>query len=229
MKKLIGFGTAFLVLAMSGAAMAQDHGEHERQDHGDHKRQGHGEHERRGHGEQAAGSPKTPVGTEVKDFALTDSTGKAFRLGTLRRTEKSKGTITVLTFWCTTCGSCRENEKDFDEKAKEYKEKGVQFLMVDSNFTDSAERVNRFLESNKLSFPVLMDSESEFARYLGATATTTTVVIDAEGRLRYYGGFGKAEDAVRNLLAGEDVAVPETRTMGCMIMLKPLSEKVEPK
>lgn len=32
-------------------------------------------------------------------------------------------------------------------------------------------------------------------------------MIDAEGRLRYYGGFGGAEAAVRNLMDGEEVAV----------------------
>lgn len=82
--------------------------------------------------------------------------------------------------------------------------------MVDSNYTDNAQRVNQFLEEKELSFRVLMDPESEIARYFGAKLTTTTAVIDAEGRLRYYGGFGGAEDAVRNLMAGEAVAVPES-------------------
>ena len=59
-----------------------------------------------------------------------------------------------------------------------------------------------------------MDPDSEYARYFGAKLTTTTAVVDAEGRLRYYGGFPKAEDAVGNLLAGEEVAVPETRGFG---------------
>jgi hypothetical protein len=66
-----------------------------------------------------------------------------------------------------------------------------------------------------------MDPESEIARYLGAATTTTTAVVDADGRLRYYGSLAKAEDAVRNLMAGEEVALPETPPMGCMIMFKP--------
>jgi thiol-disulfide isomerase/thioredoxin len=141
---------------------------------------------------------------------VTDNTGKAFRLGTLRRSDESTGKIAVLTFWCTTCHSCRSIERSFDEKAKVYEGQGALFLAVDSNFTDSAQRVNRFLEQHELSFPVLMDSESEIARYFGAKLTTTTAVIDADGRLRYYGGFGGAEAAVRNLMAGEEVAVPES-------------------
>lgn len=191
MKRLIGFGTAIVVLSLSRVATAQDHDHSERQE------------------------GETPrLGAEVKDFALKDNTGEAFRLGTLRRTEKSKGTIAVLTFWCTTCVSCRQMEKDFDKKAREYKGKGVLYTMVASNSAESADQVNRFQEKNELSFPVLMDSESEIAWYFGATRTTTTAVIDAGGRLRYYGDYTNAEDAVRDLMVGKEVAVAESRPNG---------------
>jgi len=166
--------------------------------------------DRHGPGAQRQERAQRRLGDEVRDFTVTESTGKAFRLGTLRRSEESTGKIAVLTFWCTTCHSCRGIERGFDEKAKEYQREGVLFLAVDSNFTDNAQRVNRFLEEKKLSFPVLMDSESEIARYFGAKLTTTTAVIDADGRLRYYGGLAGAEVAVRNLMAGEEVAVPES-------------------
>jgi peroxiredoxin len=163
-----------------------------------------------GSGDQRQERAERRLGEEVRDFTVTDNTGKTFRLGTLRRTKEGTGKIAVLTFWCTTCHSCRDIERGFDEKAKEYQGQGVLFLAVDSNFTDNPKRVNRFLEAKELSFPVLMDSESGIARYFGAKWTTTTAVIDADGRLRYYGGFAAAEAAVRNLMAGEEVAIPES-------------------
>ena len=86
--------------------------------------------------------------------------------------------------------------------------------MVDSNHTDNAERVNQFLEQRALGFTVLMDAESEIARYFGANLTTTTAVIDTEGRLRYYGNFGAADAAIQDLLAGREVAIPESRCVG---------------
>ena len=187
--------------------------------HGAHRHsQGHGGPEvkpgsgmdRHGPGAQGLDRAERRPGEEVRDFALTDNTGKAFRLETLRRSEESSGKIAVLTFWCTTCHSCRGVEREFDEKAREYAGAGVLFLAVASNLTESPQRVNQFLEKEGLSFRVLMDSESEVARYFGAKFTTTTAVIDAEGRLRYYGGFGAAEAAVRNLIAGEEVAVAES-------------------
>jgi thiol-disulfide isomerase/thioredoxin len=165
------------------------------------------------HTEQPTDSqPKS--GSEVVLPAMKDSAGNEFRLETLRRGEGREGKITVLTIWCTTCHSCRVIEHDFDKKAKEYEAKGVRFLMVASSYTDTPESVNQFLAKHGLGFTVLMDPESDVPRYFGAKTTTTTAVIDAAGHLRYYGGFPKAEDAVRNLLANEDVAVPETRGFG---------------
>jgi len=197
-------------VAEENGAHGGGHGAHERgQGHGSGSNPGPGM-DRHGPGAQRQEGAQRRLGDEVRDFTVTDSTGKAFRLGTLRRTEESQGKIAVLTFWCTTCHSCRSIERDFDAKAKVYEGQGILFLAVDSNFTDNAQRVNRFLEQHGLGFPVLMDSESEIARYFGARLTTTTAVIDADGRLRYYGGFGGGEAAVRNLLAGEEVAVPES-------------------
>lgn len=196
------------------SANSAGHGPHGSHDaHGDGSTgEGHGHRrgmDRHGGGQRQEGGELRP-GEDIKDFTLNDRTGKPFRLGALRRTADSPGKIAVLTFWCTTCHSCRGIERTFDQKAREYEGQGVQFLMVDSNFTDDAQRVNQFIEENGLSFTVLMDSESEVARYFGARFTTTTAVIDAKGRLRYYGGFRAAEAAVQNLLAGVDVAVPES-------------------
>lgn len=164
------------------------------------------------------------LGARVQDFSLTDSNGDALRLGALRSAEDGRGEIAVLTFWCSMCGSCRTIERDFDAKAREYGERGVQFLAVASNYTDSPQKANRFLEGNELRFRVLMDSDSRVARYFGARFTTTSAVLDREGRLRYYGGFRGVEAAVRNLLAGVDVAVPESPGFGCAIMMRPQSD-----
>ena len=156
----------------------------------------------------------TRLGEPVEDFAVTPSTGEAFRLQSLRRTAEEPGKIVVLTFWCTTCGSCRRIEREFEIEAKEYAGKGVEYFMVDSNGADGAEVVNRFLAEQDLDVRVLLDGSGEIARWFGARLTTTTAVIDPEGRLRYYGGFGGAEDAVKNLLEGQDVALPEKRGFG---------------
>jgi peroxiredoxin len=199
-------------------AHGSDHGSHPRgsTDHRDSTPAAHGGHGERGHGrghhgsgDQHGGGTLRRPGEEVRDFTVTNMTGATFRLGSLRRTADTPGKIVVLTFWCTTCHSCRDMEREFDAKAKAYAAEGARFLMVASNYTDSSDRVNQFLQAKGLGFTVLLDPEGEIADYFGATLTTTTAVIDVEGRLRYYGDFGGAPAAVRNLIAGEKVAVPE--------------------
>jgi peroxiredoxin len=205
MKKLANPAATLLVLFLSAASVASSHGEGPAQE-----------------------SKRPALGELVKEFALADSDGKVFKVGSQRPTARDEGTITVLTFWCTACPSCRMIDADFGRRAQEYKQKGVQFFAIASNHDESPEGVNRFLKQNQLGFQVLMDSQSQLARYFNASATTTSAVIDADGRLRYYGGYEKAEDAVRNLLAGEAVAIPETRPEGCEIMTSPEPEKGAP-
>lgn len=229
--ELVELGTLLaLLVAVPGCAGDRPSGEADTADHGEldappsaaHDEQarsphahapGEQHHRMSSHTEQPTNS-QPQSGSEVVLPAMKDSAGEEFRLELLRGGEGREGRIIVLTIWCTTCHSCRAIEHDFDTKAKEYEAKGVRFLMVASSYTDTPELVNQFLAKRGLGFTVLMDAESDVPRYFGAKTTTTTAVIDAAGRLRYYGGFPKAEDAVRNLLAGEDVAVPETHGFG---------------
>jgi hypothetical protein len=63
--------------------------------------------------------------------------------------------------------------------------------------------------------PIVLDPSGRTADLFGAEVTTTTVVIDGNGMLRYYGRFkdgdrAYAEEALKAVLAGEEVAVKTT-------------------
>ncbi|MEO6711046.1 MAG: TlpA disulfide reductase family protein [Planctomycetota bacterium] len=232
MKTLVGRGSVLVLLfALAGcksehasredlssegdrteAAASEGHHQSEPSMHQHDHQSGHASREMQDRQEPAGERPS--LGMQVDLPVVKDNKGTEIRLETLRSNETRAGKIVVLTLWCTTCQSCRVIEHDFDEKAKEYEDKGVLFVMVASSYTDSPASVNQFQAKRELGFQVLMDPESEYARYFGTKLTTTTAVIDQQGRLRYFGGFPKAEDAVKNLLAGEAVAVPETRGFG---------------
>jgi len=207
-RKSIALGVALCTLMPAGALLAQGH---QHPPHGGHEH-GHGDGR---HGAPAAAEAATPgFGALVDDFRVVDHTGAPFRLGALRRGAGRSGEIVVLTFWCTTCMSCRGVERRFDELAGRHGQQGVRFLMVDSNHTDSVERIRAFRDQHALQFPVLVDADGAIARWFGAQLTTTTAVIDAGGRLRYYGSFANATAAVEDLLAGREVAKPETPPSG---------------
>ena len=72
-----------------------------------------------------------------------------------------------------------------------------------------------FLKKNGLDLPIVLDPNGDTADLFGVKRTTTTVVIDGNGVLRYCGQFrqkdgGSAEAALKAVLAGKEVAVKTT-------------------
>ena len=70
-----------------------------------------------------------------------------------------------------------------------------------------------------MTLPIAINADGGAADIFGTRVTTTTVVIDKAGVLRYRGHFGDsqhalAHDALRAVLAGDDVPVEETRQKG---------------
>jgi hypothetical protein len=53
--------------------------------------------------------------------------------------------------------------------------------------------VSTFLQAKGLTMPVLLDAEGTTADIFGTEMTTTTVVLDAEGMLRYCGQFSDGQ------------------------------------
>jgi thiol-disulfide isomerase/thioredoxin len=52
------------------------------------------------------------------------------------------------------------------------------------NFKESAPTVERFVQRNAVTLPVLLDSQGEAARAWGANVFPTTVLISADGRVK---------------------------------------------
>ena len=65
-----------------------------------------------------------------------------------------------------------------------------------------------------MALPIVLDAGGRTADIFGTEVTTTTVVIDGKGVLRYCGRFGRgdgaAEAALKAVLAGKEVAVKMT-------------------
>jgi peroxiredoxin len=155
------------------------------------------------------------VGEKVPDFRLTTLDGKSIKLSELRKdkTRSEKGVI-VLSFWCTTCHSCRHVDAPLCKLAKDYSGKAVVFAL-DANVGDTVQEIEAMLKKSGLTLPVAIDAQGQAADGFGISRTTTTVVIDGDGILRYCGQFrqkngGSAEDALKAVLAGNEVAIKTT-------------------
>lgn len=169
-----------------------------------------------GHG---AGEPKrkagVAVGEKVPDFSVRTLDGKMVKLSELQHdARRTKSGVAVLSFWCSTCGSCRRVERHLDKLAKDYEGQAA-IVALDANAGETVERVTGFAKEKGLTLPIVLDPSGRTADLFGTDVTTTTVVIDGSGVLRYYGRFrdgdrAYAEDALKAVLAGNEVAVKTT-------------------
>jgi thiol-disulfide isomerase/thioredoxin len=160
------------------------------------------------------------VGGNVPDFSARTLDGKTVKLSELQKDHKrTKKGVVVLSFWCSTCGSCRRVEHHLDKLAKDYEGQAA-VIALDANAGETAERVAAFAREKGLAMPIVLDPSGRTADLFGTEVTTTTVVIDGKGVLRYCGQFRQGdgaayvEDALKAVLAGKEVAVKTTPHQG---------------
>jgi thiol-disulfide isomerase/thioredoxin len=183
--------------------------------HDGHTRGEHRRHEGGGHHDETAPHGGIKVGDKVPDFAVRTLDGKAVKLSELQKDERRTASgVVVLSFWCSTCHSCRDVEHLLAKLAKEYGGRAA-VLALDANADETAEGVAAFLAKSGLALPVVLDPGGGTADLFGVRRTTTTVVIDGGGVLRYCGQFrrkdgGSAEEALQAVLAGKEVAIKMT-------------------
>lgn len=171
-------------------------------------------------GKAQSGTTQEPVplavGDPVPDFAVRDLQGKTRLLSDLRKQTQSG--IVSLTFWCSFCHSCRPVEARLDRFARDHKDQAV-VAAIDASAGETAAGVAAFARKRGLSLPILMDTPGKAADLFGVKLTTTTVVIDGQGILRYRGQFLDGDqmlagDALKAVLAGEPVTRKETPQRG---------------
>ena len=200
---------------------------HQPEEHGRHahKTDRHRKHEHKHHkhgGNRANESPPeaiVKIDEKVPDFAIQMLDGKSVKLSELQKDEKQTKTgVVVLSFWCTTCHSCRDVEHLLAKLYKDYQGHAAVFALG-ANADETAETAEAFVKENGLELPIVLDSGRNTANLFGVNKTTTTVVIDGNRVLRYCGQFrqkggGSAEAALKAILAGKEVAVKTTPHFG---------------
>ncbi len=164
-------------------------------------------------------SPKKArqIGDNVPDFEVRTLKGRKTTLAALRSDSNSSG-ITVLTFWCSFCGSCRMVDQPLSDLAEKYSGR-VGIWALDSSAGERSRTISRTLKEKNLKLPVLIDAQGELADLFGARMTTTTVILDADNVVRYWGQFQRgdqplAEQAIEALLSGKKPALDHTQERG---------------
>ena len=167
------------------------------------------------------------IGSKVDGFSLTDYQGKEWKLGDFQ----SKQAI-VFAFVGTQCPLAKLYSAKLVELERQYHERGIAFIAVDSNVQDSLAEMAAHARKFGMEFAFLKDPAQSLADRMGVTRTPEVCVIDNDSRIRYRGriddqfgiGYTKEKvtknelvDALEAILKKGDVATTTTAASGCLI------------
>jgi peroxiredoxin len=172
------------------------------------------------------------IGGRAPGFELPDTAGVGHSLG-----DAKDAPATVVLWTCNHCPYALAWHDRLVEAARDYAPRGVRFFAVNSNdparySADSYEAMRERVAREEWPFPYLHDESQEAARAWGARVTPHVYVLDAEHRLRYQGApdpdyqepahnASWLREAIDAVLAGEEVARPQTDPVGCSVKWKP--------
>lgn len=134
-------------------------------------------------------------------FTLSDAaTGKPVSLTTAASTQP-----VVLDFWATWCGPCRAELPHLETLSRKYQGR-VAFYGINSS--DTPQATTAFARQNKLTFPMLSDTDHHVAFLYGADAIPLLVVVDTHGKVRAVSN-GYADDTETALSKTLDALLAE--------------------
>ncbi len=142
-----------------------------------------------------------------------------------------KGTLVI--FSCNHCPFAQKWEGRILELGKTYGTQGIGIIMVNPNDpaaqpSDSYAEMQQRAQERQYMFPYVVDEGSAVTRAFGATRTPESYLFNKDGKLVYHGAVDDnkesdsvdktyLKDALEAVVGGHDVAVKETRPIGCGI------------
>ncbi|CEG27701.1 thiol-disulfide oxidoreductase ResA [Bacillus sp. B-jedd] len=129
------------------------------------------------------------TGELAPDFVLTDLEGNEHKLSDYR------GQGVFLNFWGTWCKPCEKEMPYINNQYKQFKDRGVQVLAV--NISESNVAVQTFSDRYGLSFPIVLDKDSQVMNAYGVGNLPATFLVDKEGRIVRYHTGQLTEQAVK--------------------------------
>ena len=121
---------------------------------------------------------KELIGQAAPDFILTDMDGQAMKMADLR------GKVVLIDFWATWCGPCKKAMPEVQVLHEIYPEQDLVILGINS-WERQADQVKPFLEENKITYRILLDSNNEVIGQYGVVGIPTLFLIDKKGTIRY--------------------------------------------
>ena len=135
------------------------------------------------------------AGERPKRAALSDLTGARIALP-----DAYGGRVLVVHFWASWCAPCLREIDALESLFGEYGERGLAPVSVNVGETKAV--VKESLRHHKVTYPVLLDTDSATARLYGVVGLPTTFVLDRTGSVavKVLGEIDR--DGLRRVLSG---------------------------
>ena len=182
--------------------------------------------------EAGAGVLAIGAAAPMADQKMMNVDGKEISVADVRGT---KGTLVIFT--CNACPWAKAWEDRIVALGNEFQKKGIGVIAVNANdpakaADDGYDQMKARAKDKGFGFPYVVDSTSKVARAYGASRTPEAFLFDASGKLVYHGTIDDnaqepdkvqsryLKDALTAVSSGQDVAVKETKALGCGIKFR---------
>ena len=128
----------------------------------------------------AADAGKLAIGTTAPDFTLPDAKGKEVTLS-----EALKNGPVLLDFWALWCKPCLKALPSTNAIAKEFADKGLTVLTINTDAPRSSSKVRPYVKSKRYEFKVLMDPNLTMQRTFRFTSIPQMYLINSDGSIAY--------------------------------------------
>jgi thiol-disulfide isomerase/thioredoxin len=103
--------------------------------------------------------------------------------GNLVRVSDYTGRPVLINTWATWCPPCKSEMPLLDRFYQQYKDQGLVVLAV--NGSEEPDKVSKFIQESKFSFPVLLDVTGEAISKLGIVNFPTSILVGRDGMVKY--------------------------------------------
>lgn len=151
----------------------------------------------------SSGAAEGPAGVTEVSGAAPELSGTTLQ-GTTFGPSDHAGRVLVVNFWATWCGPCRREQPELSAVEASQGPDGAVFVGV--NFRDDAAAARAYLDEFEVGYPSLEDPSGSLAYRFGVPYLPATIVVDAEGDLRFRAVGALDEATLRDLIARASAA-----------------------
>jgi len=125
---------------------------------------------------QKVGAKQMKVKKMAPNFSLEDLNGQKVEL------KNFKGKVIFLNFWATWCGPCKGEMPSIDSLWQQFRGKDFVLLSISVDY-EGVKPVREYIEKQRYTFRVLIDSRCQTLDLYEVKAIPTTLIIDKKGQI----------------------------------------------